>query len=232
MGKTLFISDFDDTLAQTDSKVYLNRGGERHEMTPAEYATYEEQPGDSFDFSEFDELINPRPIERFVRIIKKAVKTGAADKVTVLTARRHTRPVAQFLRMHGIESGVTIAALGDSDPQAKARYVEKHIQSGFDRVAFIDDSKKNVEAVRQLQDKYPNIRMVVHQAKEHEKDEKPPEREMSKQEEDKLKDILDTATIVNPETKNKIKLRSALGYGKGHPLHQAALRQLQQLRTK
>jgi len=232
MGKTLFISDFDDTLAQTDSKVYLTRNGERHEMTPADYATYEEQPGDEFDFSEFDELINPRPIKRFVRILKKAIEKGAADKITILTARRHTRPVAQFLKMHGIESGVTIAALGDADPQAKARYIEKHIQQGYDRVAFIDDSKKNVDAVKQLKDKYPQVRMVVHHAQEHAKDEKPPEQVVSTQDKDQLSDLLDTTTIRNPETGNEIKLRSALNYGKDHPLHQAALRQLQQLRKK
>jgi hypothetical protein len=167
-GKTLFVSDFDDTLAQTDSKVYLTRNGKKIVMDPAQFATYEAQPGDKFDFSEFDQLINPKPIERFVKLIKHAV-AGKADKVVVLTARNHTLPVTQFLKLHGINpSSVAVAALGDANPQKKADYIEKQItHDGYDRVAFIDDSKKNVDAVKLLRDKFPNVKILAHQAKEH-----------------------------------------------------------------
>lgn len=165
MGKTLFVSDFDDTLAQTDSKIFLTRNGERTEMDPAAFAVYDERPGDQFDFSEFDELINPKPIQRFVKLLKQAV--GRADKIAVLTARRHTRPVAQFLKMHGITSGVSIAALGDANPEKKAAYIRKHMRDGYSRVAFIDDSPKNVEAVKRLRAEFPSAKILVHQAKEH-----------------------------------------------------------------
>jgi hypothetical protein len=166
--KTLFVSDFDDTLAMTDANVILIRNGERVSLTPAEFAVYEPKPGDNFDFSEFDQLINPRPIQRFVKLIQAAVHEKRADKVVVLTARNHTRPVAQFLKMIGITSGVAIAALGDANPEKKARYIEKQIQDGYERVLFVDDSAKNVAAVKKLQDKYPEAKIVVHQAKEHE----------------------------------------------------------------
>jgi hypothetical protein len=166
--KTLFVSDFDDTLAMTDANVILIRNGERTSLTPAEFAVYEPEPGDSFDFSEFDQLINPRPIQRFVKLLQAAVHEKRADKVVVLTARNHTRPVAQFLKMIGITSGVAIAALGDANPEKKARYIEKQIQDGYERVLFVDDSAKNVAAVKKLQDKYPEAKIVVHQAKEHE----------------------------------------------------------------
>lgn len=164
-GKTLFVSDFDDTLAQTDSQIYLTRNGKKIVMNPAEFAHYEEQPGDKFDFSEFDKLINPKPIQRFVKLLKQAI--GRADKIAVLTARGHTLPVAQFLRMHGITTGVSIAALGDANPQRKADYVRKHILDGYDRVAFIDDSSKNVAAVKSLRQEFPKAKILVHQAKEH-----------------------------------------------------------------
>ena len=165
MGKTLFVSDFDDTLAQTDSKVFLTRGGKRIEMTPATFATYEEEPGDQFDFSEFDQLINPKPIQRFVKLLKQAI--GRADKIAILTARGHTRPVAQFLKMHGITSGISIAALGDANPNKKAAYIRKHIKDGYDKVAFIDDSPKNVQAVKGLRTEFPDAKILVHHAKEH-----------------------------------------------------------------
>ena len=165
-GKTLFVSDFDDTLAKTDALIYLVRNGEKITMTPEKYAVYNEQPGDEFDFSEFNTLKNPKPIKRFVNLIKKALLGGKAHKVAVLTARGHTKPVADFLKMIGIKSGVVIAALGDNNPQRKANYIEKHIkQDGYTRVAFVDDSAKNIEAVNQLKKKFPNVKMLVHQAK-------------------------------------------------------------------
>lgn len=166
MGKTLFVSDFDDTLARTDAKVILIRGNERIEMDPAEFAVYEPQKGDKFDFSQFDQLINPRPIQRFVKLLKQAI--GRADKIAILTARNHTLPVAQFLKMNGITSGVSIAAIGSSDPEKKASYIRKHIQSGFDRVAFIDDSPKNIAAVKRLRAEFPEAKILAHQAKEEE----------------------------------------------------------------
>lgn len=163
-GKTLFVSDFDDTLARTDAKVIVVRDGERVEMDPAEFAVYEPDPQDKFDFSQFNQLINPRPIQRFVKLLKNAI--GRADKIAILTARNHTKPVAQFLKMHGITDGVSIAAIGSADPEKKASYIRKHIQQGFSRVAFIDDSPKNVEAVKRLRSEFPGAKILAHQAKE------------------------------------------------------------------
>ncbi len=166
--KTLFVSDFDDTLARTDAKVFVVRNGKSFSLTPEEYAVFEEQPGDKFDFSEFEQLKNPRPIARFVKLLKQAVDNKKAHKVAILTARGHTGPVKQFLNMIGITKGVVIAALGDSNPQRKANYIEKQIKDGYNRIAFIDDSPKNVEAVKGLKSKYPNVKLLVHQAKEPE----------------------------------------------------------------
>jgi hypothetical protein len=167
MGKRILVTDFDDTLAQTDANVIVKKAsGKTVIMDPAEYAVYDPQEGDNFDFSQFDQLINPRPIQRFVKFLKHALD-GKADRVVVLTARGHTRPVAQFLKMHGITRNVAIAALGDSNPEKKAQYIEKQIQNGYDRVLFIDDSPKNVAAVSKLKTKYPDVRLLVHKAEEH-----------------------------------------------------------------
>lgn len=235
MTKTLFISDFDDTLAETDAKIYLTRDGKRFEMTPAEYAVYQEQPGDQFDFSDFDKLINPRPIKRFVKMLQTASDNPKVDKVAILTARGHTRPVAQFLKKYGITGRITIAALGSSDPDKKARYVEKHIEQGFDRVAFVDDSPKNVEAVNKLKDKYPNVKLLVHQAKE--KAEEPKSHETPSEDKDKLAKTslekqIDTMMVRNPETKRDIRMKTALSYDKQHPAYRAAIQTLQGLRKK
>jgi hypothetical protein len=214
-SKTLFVSDFDDTLAQTDAKINVTRNGKRFTLTPEEYAVYEEQPGDTFDFSEFDKLINPRPIQRFVSLLKKAIRSKKADKITVLTARGHTGPVAEFLKMVGVNKGVSIAAIGDNNPQRKANYIEKHIQSGYNRVAFIDDSPKNVTAVKQLRAKYPKVKLLVHQAKKSEEPKQQKTKRIS------IKQLL-RSKVTNPKTGQKIFLQTALR-NKDHPAYKQAM---------
>lgn len=201
MGKTLFVSDFDDTLAQTDAKIIITKtSGEVVEMDPPDYAVYTPEPGDKFDFSEFEQLKNPKPIQRFVKLLKNATRNKNVDKVAILTARGHTRPVTQFLKMMGITSGVSIVAIGSSDPEKKARYIEKHIQDGFTRVAFIDDSPKNVAAVDGLRKKYPQVKLLIHQAKEHpEPEETKPSQDFSKKtasEEDQESEIAKQAKFM------------------------------------
>ena len=167
--KSLFVTDFDDTLVHTDSRIaVVDKDGKKNILSPAEYAEYEKKPGDTFDYSEFEQLTNPRPIKRFVDLLKKILKEKKADKVVVLTARGHTKPIAKFLKSQGIESGIVVAALGDSDPIEKAKYIEKHIKDGYKRIVFIDDAPKNVKAVDTLKDKYSDIKLVTHQVTEPE----------------------------------------------------------------
>jgi len=164
--KTLYVTDFDDTLAKTDANVHVTSGdGKSRTMSPEEYAVYDPQPDDQFDFSEFEQLKNPKAINRFTELLKRVIDEKRADKVAVLTARGHTKPIAKFLQAMGINSGVSIAALGDSNPKRKANYIEKHINDGYSRVLFVDDSPKNVDAVNQLKAKYPEVKLLAHQVK-------------------------------------------------------------------
>ena len=51
--RTLFVFDFDDTLAHTDSVVVLQRDNQAIELDSGAFASYEYQPGDQLDFSDF-----------------------------------------------------------------------------------------------------------------------------------------------------------------------------------
>ena len=219
MGKTAYITDFDDTLVHTDARVIvINKDGKKRDISPADYASYEKQPGDTFDYSEFEQLKNPRPITKYVNLLKKVIDQKKADKVVVLTARGHTKPIAQFLKSQGITSGVIIAALGDSDPMEKARYIEKYIKDGYTRIAFVDDAPKNVKAVKTLMDKYPQTKLVVQQAQE--KDAKQTGATPTKQ--TRLKDLL-KHRIKNPQTGRDILVKSALGYGTDSVVRKTAM---------
>ena len=219
MGKTAYITDFDDTLVHTDARVIvIDKEGNRRTISPAEYASYEKRDGDTFDFSEFEQLKNPRPIKKYTNLLKKVIDQKKADKIVVLTARGHTKPIAKFLQSQGITSGITVAALGNSDPMAKARYIEKHIKDGFNRIAFVDDAPKNVKAVKTLIDKYPETKLVVQQAQE--KDTSKTGATPTKQ--TRLKDLL-KHRIKNPETGRDILVKSALGYSSDSKVRKTAM---------
>jgi hypothetical protein len=166
MHKTIYISDFDDTLVKTKSIIRVTDvSGNTRELTPAQYAVYEKKPGDQFDYSDFDDLIDPVGIPRYIRTLKRAISSKKIDKVVILTARGSERPISKFLQSVGIVSGVKIVALGNSDPEHKKEYLRKQLQQGYTRMAFADDSEKNIRATKELRSEFPNAAIIAHHVK-------------------------------------------------------------------
>ena len=85
-------------------------------------------------------------------------KASGSRRLTVLTARAAHKPVRKFLKDVGY-SDVYVVALGDSNPQRKADWIQGQIENGYDDILFLDDSPKNVRVVKKLKQKYPNIKM-------------------------------------------------------------------------
>lgn len=167
MARVLRVFDFDDTLAKSVSYIYIKHSdGTESTLDPAEYAVYEPKAGDTFDFRDFNRMLNkPKVIKKNVDLLRKMI-SSPEKKVTILTARKLGFPVKYWFKKNlGID--VYVVALGDANPQAKADWIEKHIKSGYTDIAFMDDSIKNVRAVAQLQDKYPNVRVKSILAVEH-----------------------------------------------------------------
>ena len=156
--KKLRVFDFDDTLVKSNSKVFLIRKGKKKEMTPGEFAIYKQKPGDKFDFSEFDKVIEPKQIKSMFKVFKNIYKASGSRRLTILTARAAYKPVRQFLKDVGFDD-VYVVALGDANPQKKSNWVKSQIEKGYDDILFLDDSPKNVNAVKKLKQKYPNIKM-------------------------------------------------------------------------
>ena len=162
--KVISIFDFDDTLAKVDSWIYVkHKNGKESKLDPGQFAVYNEKPGDEFDFREFSKpLQNPKLIKKNVDLLKKQLKKASrtpARKVTILTARAVGFPVRHFFKTLGLN--VYVVAVGSSDPQKKADWIENKIKSGYDTVYFMDDSVKNVRAVAALKKKYPNVTIVT-----------------------------------------------------------------------
>ena len=162
----LAVFDFDDTLAVSDSMVILKKAsGEVIEMTPAEYNVYAPVEGDSFDYSQFENVMNPKEVTQITRIMTNHIKKENTDpegrKIAVLTSRAEPAKdnIINYLKSLDIDmTNVEVITLGDSDPYSKKSWIEAEVrQGGFDKVLFFDDSQKNIDAVGELVDEMPEI---------------------------------------------------------------------------
>ena len=166
----LRVFDFDDTIAKSDSNIHITTDtGEKISMTPGEYATHKINSDYEYDFSEFDEVINPREIKQITNIVRNAINAGTEGReIAILTARAPEAEEAIRNYLESLEldtSKITFVLLGDSDPQAKANWVANRIESGATDVLFFDDSGKNVDAVEALANKYPDVKIRARKVK-------------------------------------------------------------------
>lgn len=160
-GKKLRVFDFDDTLVMTKSFIYVKKkDGKEIKLTPGEYAVYEAEPGDEFNFSDFENVKEPQEIKGVTTLLRKIVSAEGERKIVILTARAAYKPIKDYLKDIGLE-GIYVVALANADPAKKAEWIEDKINAGFNDVFFIDDSHKNVNAVMGLKNKYPSVKFKV-----------------------------------------------------------------------
>jgi len=167
--KKLRIFDLDDSLVRSNSKIHIKQtDGDILTLTPAQYAVYDKEPGDEFDFSEFEELVEPETISWTLNILKNVIAKHGANGAVILTARGSDKPAQQFLKMHNLPE-IPIVALGDSHPDRKAQWILAMVKRfGYTEVEFFDDSAKNIAAVEALKDKVPSGVKVITRLIKHE----------------------------------------------------------------
>ena len=165
-AKKLRIFDFDDTLVKTTSYIYITqKSGKRLKLTPGEYAVYQERPGDEYDFSDFNNVNDPKIIKGYFKLLQRMKNAGGDRGVFILTARAKYKPVYDFIRDSGIR-GVYVVALASNNPEDKAQWIEDKVkEEGYDDVFFVDDSKKNVDAVKSRLRNYPNVKSKIQHIK-------------------------------------------------------------------
>ena len=161
----LRVFDFDDTLVKTDAAIkMIDPSGKTHSMTPAEFANHDIDEENQYDFSEFEQanLINPREIEKVTKILRNVVGAGGEREVVILTARTPSAQgsIEEYLEDIGIDhGGIDIVLVGNPDPMAKANWIENKIVDGATDILFLDDSGRNIDAVLNLKNKYPDIKI-------------------------------------------------------------------------
>jgi len=153
-NKGISVWDFDDTLATTKSNVlYTMPDGTEGVLNAEQFAKRGEdllQEGAEFDFSEFEKVTKGAKGPMFEKAVARNRKFGN-DNVFILTARTQAaaEPIHQFLKAIGLDIPLrNIVGLGNSTPEAKARWVVGKAAEGYNDFYFADDAYKNVKAVQ------------------------------------------------------------------------------------
>lgn len=158
-GRKLWVFDFDDTLVNSDSATHVTTAdGRKFDLTPAQFSLYEKQPRDVFDYSDFQKLINPRPIKWMNRVFLRAYSVLGPASVAVLSARCVPDPIEQYLSSLALGDKVEVVTVDSASPILKMAWVIEAIRiRRLEEVVFFDDSPKNVQAIAKIRELYPNV---------------------------------------------------------------------------
>ena len=151
MGKTLYIFDFDDTLITSDARVMVNHEDRSCSfLSGVEFAVYEPQSGDEFDFTDFD-IYPPagKIIKPIFKRLQSIIQNDGLRNVAIVSARLAKIPIQQFLSNHGIPKNITIAAVGSMEKDAKGNFVKTLLHDGrHDHVHVFEDNAKNIKSIQ------------------------------------------------------------------------------------
>ena len=171
-SKKLFIFDFDDTLVSTDGQIIHKDSGRR--LDSSEWEEFKSNNPDvsegDFDFSEFQMVVNPKPIENILNLMIGKVKSlSPSDKVVILTARGAWEPIKAYLNDQ-FNLDIKIVAVNSPDysylegtgPDRKASWVKNQLSKGFHDIFFWDDSIDNIHAVKSIEKAHPEASVTAH----------------------------------------------------------------------
>ena len=172
--KGISVFDFDDTLAKTKEKVIVNNpDGTTIEITAAKFAEQAsdlEAEGATFDFSNFDNVVNAKKGPLADLALKRQDKFGSKD-IFVLTARPQiaAEGIKKFLDGIGLNIPLAnITGLENGTPGAKGNWVAGKAAEGYNDFYFADDAYKNVQAVQEVLSQI-DVNSVVQVAKSSKK---------------------------------------------------------------
>jgi phosphoglycolate phosphatase-like HAD superfamily hydrolase len=158
--KKLRVFDFDDTLVKTNSFIYITNNGINNKLSPGEYAVYQEKSGDIFDYSDFEDVKNPKQIKQMTMVFKRIANKRNGKGLFILTARAAYKPVRKYLKDIGIDmENIFVKALGSNNPNEKANWIKNKIENeNYNDIYFADDSEKNINTVKKMLLKQKNIK--------------------------------------------------------------------------
>ena len=132
----------------------------------AEQAARLEEQGATFDFSQFEQVIDGKKGPLF-NVAKKIAETRGTEDLFILTARPQSAagPIKAFMKALGINIPLgNITGLSDGTAGAKGRWIAGKAAEGYNDFYFADDSTANVKAVKDVLDQI-DVKSRVQQAK-------------------------------------------------------------------
>ena len=151
MPSPLYIFDFDDTLALTNSRVRVTKAdGSTIEMNSREFAKYREEPGDVPDFSGFMSVPGGTLIRGTVDAMEDAISQYGIRSVFIVTARAFGSrdSVRKFLTDNGVTVPKIITTAGSA---GKADWLRSKLITGdYDQVHVFEDCTKNIQMLGQV----------------------------------------------------------------------------------
>jgi len=160
--KFLRVFDFDDTLAHTKAYVgVVSNGKTLHRLSSLRFKDYLLKPGETYDFSSANKVIDPRPIGAVLKVMREVLAQG--KKTVILTGRIDGNSVRKWLQSIGIDVPVfTVGHTGATHTtiaQRKRDWLETAIQQGYTDIEFWDDNAKNIQFAKTLKSQFPHVRL-------------------------------------------------------------------------
>jgi hypothetical protein len=124
------------------------------------------EQGGTFDFSEFNEVVEGQTAPLFEKAMKLQGKFGNKD-MFVLTARpaESAQAIFEFLQANGLDIPLeNITGLANSTAEAKAAWMVEKVADGYNDFYFADDAIQNVKAVQDVLDQF-DVKSKVQQAR-------------------------------------------------------------------
>jgi len=142
----LYIFDFDDTLAVTDSRVKVIRNGQEILMTSREFAHFPFNPStDQLDFGDFQRAQGTL-IKDTVAEMERAMQDG--HDVFIVTARAIAGPVEEFLTS---EIGSHPPVIATAGSEGKSPWLQNQLnKEDYQRVVVYEDCKKNIRDLKNV----------------------------------------------------------------------------------
>ena len=171
----LTIFDIDDTLFHTTAKIIIRKSGKAiKKLTSGDFNSYKLGPGESADFSEFEDAEKFNKESKPITKMFNKAKALLADthkhpnnKVIIVTARPDSDNKKKFLdtfRKYNfdiddvrVERAGKISAL--SAPQSKAIIIHNYLKTNkFNKVRLFDDSINNLKEFLKLEKLFPAVK--------------------------------------------------------------------------
>lgn len=165
----ILLFDVDDTLIHTTAQIgVLKNGRLLKKITNDEFNEYKLKPGESFDFSEFDDpnLLNKEALTPYWKTLKREYLKGT--HIGIITARGDCDMIYKFFKGKGIEiKRKLVFAVGDPKmnlsgtvAEKKSKVISKLAILGYKTFVFFDDNEANLNFAKSLESKY-KIKIVT-----------------------------------------------------------------------